>query len=356
MSFVAENTDYETWLGTQCAVVKRDVKKKHDRMCESPFMFLRATYFRWAKQTPVLFPDLMNTPAVLSVGDLHSENFGTWRDEDGRLIWGVNDFDEASIIPYAFDLVRLATSVRLAASEQKTSHRNAATAIVRGYKLGLKNPRPTFLDARDRWLRHYTQVSPGERRKFWKKVAKYPAPKKPPPPMVAQELSSRLPGGAKIIRYATRSVGGGSLGRVRYVVIADWREGRVIREAKALVQSAWNWAHGNKPATLYFKQLATQNHRAPDPYLDVKGDFIYRRLAPDSRKIELDKVADFTLRRRVLIQMGFDVGAIHAADPNAAAIEPDLTQQDPDWLYDSAKIAAAAVERDYQEWCRHQRC
>ena len=47
---------------------------------------------------------------------------------------------------------------------------------------------------------------------------------------------------------------------------------------------------------------------------------VYRRLAPDSRKIELDKVADFTLRRRVLIQMGFDVGAIHAADARLEVI------------------------------------
>jgi len=32
---------------------------------------------------------------VLAVGDLHVENFGTWRDAEGRLIWGVNDFDES---------------------------------------------------------------------------------------------------------------------------------------------------------------------------------------------------------------------------------------------------------------------
>ena len=30
----------------------------------------------------------MDAPQVLSVGDLHLENFGTWRDADGRLVWG----------------------------------------------------------------------------------------------------------------------------------------------------------------------------------------------------------------------------------------------------------------------------
>ncbi|MEA2840009.1 MAG: hypothetical protein QOF41_1339 [Methylobacteriaceae bacterium] len=357
MSFVADNDAYEAWLAKQCAVVNRDVEKKHDRMRESAFMFLRATYFRWAKQMPTLFPDLMKTPAVLSVGDLHSENFGTWRDEDGRLVWGVNDFDEASIIPYAFDLVRLATSVRLAGKqEQKASHRAAATAIIEGYAAGLAKPRPTLLDEKDRWLRRYTACPVSERRKFWKKVAKYPAPTEPIPPAVAHELANRLPSGAENIRYATRSAGGGSLGRPRYVAVADWRGGQVVREAKALVQSAWDWARDNKAVTLYFKQLATQMDRAPDPYLDVKDGFIYRRLAPDSRKVELGEAPEFELQRLVLTQMGFDLGAIHAADANASAVMSDLERRRASWLYDSAKTAAAAVERDYREWCRHHKC
>ena len=58
--------------------------------------------------------DLDRVPQILSVGDLHVENFGTWRDSDGRLIWGINDFDEAAVYPYTMDLVRLATSAVLA--------------------------------------------------------------------------------------------------------------------------------------------------------------------------------------------------------------------------------------------------
>ena len=51
---------------------------------------------------------------MLAVGDIHLENFGTWRDADGRLVWGVNDFDEAAEMPYALDLIRLATSALVA--------------------------------------------------------------------------------------------------------------------------------------------------------------------------------------------------------------------------------------------------
>jgi hypothetical protein len=41
-------------------------------------------------------------------GDLHVENFGTWRDVEGGLVWCMNDFDEVCRMPYTIDLVRLA--------------------------------------------------------------------------------------------------------------------------------------------------------------------------------------------------------------------------------------------------------
>ena len=62
----------------------------------------------------------MDAPQILWVGDLHLENCGTWRDVDGRLVWGVNDFDEAAVMPYVFDLVRLAASIGLPPTSRST--------------------------------------------------------------------------------------------------------------------------------------------------------------------------------------------------------------------------------------------
>ncbi len=101
---------YETWLGKQIPLLPADLKLKHQRMTEGVFPFLRATFYRWAQLWPDNCPGLANAPVTLAVGDLHIENFGTWRDSEGRLIWGVNDFDEACELPYAVDLVRLAVS------------------------------------------------------------------------------------------------------------------------------------------------------------------------------------------------------------------------------------------------------
>ena len=63
-------------------------------------------------------PNLNHAPQVLGVGDLHVENFGTWRDAESRLVWGINDFDEACCLPYTQDLVRLAASARFAIQER----------------------------------------------------------------------------------------------------------------------------------------------------------------------------------------------------------------------------------------------
>ena len=94
-----------------------------------------------------------------------------------------------------------------------------------------------------------------------------------------QLLNASLPKGATNIHYRRRIAGGGSLGRPRYVAIADWRGGRVMREAKALVPSAWTYVHGAQPPG--FLKLARGRYRAPDPFLDVQGKWIIRRLAPD---------------------------------------------------------------------------
>ena len=107
---------YVSWLVAELGseILKKDLKKKRKEMAAGPFPFLRATYWRWAEMMPSLCQklDLGTAPHALAVGDIHLENFGTWRDEDGRLVWGVNDYDEAAEMPYLLDLVRLATAQR----------------------------------------------------------------------------------------------------------------------------------------------------------------------------------------------------------------------------------------------------
>lgn len=338
---------YEKWLRLCCDVVEADLKAKHERMRKSAFDFLRATYFRWARTIDSACPDLGSAPRIACVGDIHLENFGTWRDADSRLVWGVNDFDEASVMPYVHDLVRLATSARLAPG-LKIGRLEVTTAILRGYRKGLATPRSVLLDESAHWLRPFAFGSREANRDFWREVDGYPDAS--PPADAKRVLIRSLPKGADVLRFATRRRGGGSLGRPRFLVIANWQSGRVIREAKALVPSAWDWAHGKKRPRSRLIELAYGSHRSPDPELWTKAGYVIRRIAPDFRKVDIEDVERLGLSSRLLSAMGADLGAVHAADRRSRRIARDMESRDAMWLHHAADAAEQMTRRDYKSW------
>src|SRR2546429_4509725 len=196
MSFVKDNEKYERWLRKHCRVVEVDLGKKHERMRESAFVFLRATFFRWAKRVEGICTDLAKTPPVLSVGDLHLENFGTWRDTEGRLIWGINDFDEAYPLPYTTDLVRLAVSAKLAikAEHLAIKSRVAYDAILTGYTEGLKSGgQPFVLAVQHQWLRDIATNKLRDPVQFWLKMGALPPVKGAVPQSAKKALDHMMP-------------------------------------------------------------------------------------------------------------------------------------------------------------------
>src|SRR4029434_8906769 len=143
MRSMIDSTDaFEAWMRKRTDVSRKLLKKKHRRMCEGPFPFLRATFYRWVEQWPEVCPRLAarDEDVLLTVGDLHVENFGVWRDSRNRLVWGVNDFDDACELPFTSDLVRLATSALLAAEAAniETSANRVCALLLHGYRSGLR--------------------------------------------------------------------------------------------------------------------------------------------------------------------------------------------------------------------------
>jgi hypothetical protein len=335
---------YERWLRKQCRVVEGDLVTKHERMRDSPFAFLRGSYFRWAATIEKVCRDLRDAPRTLCVGDSHVENFGTWRDGQSRLAWGVNDFDEAATMPYAYDLVRLAASARLAPGLQ-VDRRAVAASILQGYAKALDEPRPLLLDERAHWLRSIVDGKASAARKFWQEVDQYPDAS--PPSAVRRALRDSLPDGSEILRFASRTKGLGSLGRPRFVVIANWRGGRLVREAKALVPSAWHWAHPESRSKSRFLELACGPYRAPDPELAVKGGYVYRRIAPDAHKVELPDVSGAGLGERLLAAMGADLAAIHAVRSREQILR-HLKACPSNWLHSAALAAERSTRDDFE--------
>jgi uncharacterized protein (DUF2252 family) len=173
MTFSKLNRAYETWLRTQVPVIEKDLILKNQRMLENPFFFLRATFFRWSDLWIENMQQFSSSPKILAIGDLHIENFGTWRDFEGRLIWGVNDFDEACEMPYVIDLVRLGVSAHIASScdHLKINLDRIVDSIFDSYEKGLKQEaRPFVLEESHSFLRAIATQSLRDPVVFWHKI------------------------------------------------------------------------------------------------------------------------------------------------------------------------------------------
>jgi uncharacterized protein (DUF2252 family) len=217
--------DYERWLARTVPVLRPDLDRKHRLMAKDVFSFLRATFYRWSQLWPGECHQLMDAPAVLAVGDLHIENFGTWRDAEGRLIWGINDFDETATLPYTQDLVRLATSALLAIEESRLRlpARQACASILEGYAESLRGRgEAVVLAERYRWLRDLAVARLKDQRPFWQNLRSLRAPPGRTPVSVRRLLERALPSGATEVRFVHRQAGLGSLGRLRLVALGAW--------------------------------------------------------------------------------------------------------------------------------------
>jgi len=345
---LADVAQYETWLRGQCAVVEEGLVRKHkENMRDSPLAFLRATYFRWAKRVDLFAPECLEDPQVLAVGDCHIENFGTWRDADARAVWGVNDFDDASEMPYSLDLIRLCTSVVLS-QELDVPLETVCAQILAGYGKGLERPGPVLLDDGNKWLRTVLHGLSDKVGDFWDDIDRAEPAHVPPDTMAL--LKASMPAAAAPTRMAAWQRGGGSLGRPRFVVVADWQGGRVVREAKALVPSSWAWARHPGDDRIRFIDLSSGRFRSPDPALSVSGRVIVRRLAADSRKLSAKQLSASGRLEDVLKGMGREIGAIHAAHAGAHAVQGHLSGRHPGWLLDATARAVQFVQDDFAAW------
>jgi uncharacterized protein (DUF2252 family) len=238
---------------------------KARRMMASPLAFLRGS-------APLFYEVLAEETWLAEgpvgegwvVGDSHLENFGAYRggalsvDETRRshaaepVIFDLNDFDEAAIGPWRFDVVRLTTSVLLGAREAGADGTRAlelADALITAYVAAVFNRRPSvpspppvvvgliarvrertrqqLLDARTeivhrnerRFVRgdHFEELPHKLRTKAERAFLKYAA---------RLPRSERVPAGAlDVVDGAFRVAGTGSLGTLRIALLVRGKGG-----------------------------------------------------------------------------------------------------------------------------------
>jgi len=358
MNISEATKSYEAWLGKRITLLPADIARKHAAMAENVFPFLRATFYRWIELWPGICSAEQRAPKVLGIGDLHIENFGTWRDVEGRLVWGINDFDEAFDLPYTVDLVRLAASTHIAIREARLhiGPQDACDAILAGYTKGLKSGgRPIVLAEDHLWLRSMVTGVLRDPTQFWAKLDALPTLRGRVPNSARRSLERMLPERDLEYRIAHRIAGLGSLGRERYVAIATYRGAKVTREAKALAPSACVWASPRKESErIRYEEIVERSVRAIDPFVRLKGRWIVRRLAPDCSRVELASMPKERDESKLLHVMGFETANTHLGTPRATrSILRDLSRRPRHWLHDSAEEMVKAVTKDFREWRAH---
>lgn len=302
---------------------------KWKAMSKNAFVFLRGTAALFYERANAggLLPE---GPRAWVCGDLHLENYGTFVSGDGidgHIVFDVNDFDEAALAPYGFDILRLATSVLVAADSiglPASQARESTHRLVTHYLAELAAGRPRTLGSHTargpvralmQDLQHRNPASFLDKRiqiKAGKLVLKTDGDKALPlhdaaklpigETLRALAPPDRHPRAFAFLDAARRIAGTGSLGIARNVVLT---EGQGIPEApwlidlKAALPSSLLPYAGPQPSwpseaeRVVGIQLMFQ---AEPPALlrsvSVAGEpYIMKQLQPSADKLDLDQVA-----------------------------------------------------------------
>ncbi|MBS4097437.1 MAG: DUF2252 domain-containing protein [Sulfuricella sp.] len=221
------------------------LRMKYAKMASSPFVFLRGACHLFYDALPDV-PALRQAPPAWCCGDLHFENFGSYKGDNRQVYFDINDYDEAALAPCTWDIVRLLVSIRSGAEALRASAAEAEQVgrvcvsryrddLLRGKPMwveretssGLVNKlleslryqeRAAFLDRRTIRKGHRRELNTdgvkalsasAEQRD---KVTAF---------MAAYAASQKNPDFFRVLDVARRIAGTGSLGVERYVVLVE---------------------------------------------------------------------------------------------------------------------------------------
>ena len=121
---------------------------KYAKMRSNAFAFFRGTCHLFYDRLPQ--QDIFkNSPLVWSCGDLHLENFGSYKADNRLVYFDINDFDEAALAPAGWDLVRMLTSILIgtdAVKRDASGENNLSTIFLDAYASSLAAGKPYWVE------------------------------------------------------------------------------------------------------------------------------------------------------------------------------------------------------------------
>lgn len=125
------------------------VARKYKFLTENAFRFFRGTNNLFMED--LIVADIPHSPVSWICGDLHIENFGSYKGATGLVYFDVNDFDESVLGPVAWDLARLVTSLFVAFDALKITDRDiirTCEVLIAKYAKVLASGKPKYIETR----------------------------------------------------------------------------------------------------------------------------------------------------------------------------------------------------------------
>ena len=238
---------------------------KYREMRTDAFAFLRGTCHLFYQDWPTN-SQLNDAPSAWICGDLHLENFGSFKGENRLAYFDINDFDEAALAPATWELARFLTSVLVGAKTLEVNHSEAialchsfldsyidalqdgkASWVERASAKGMiknllsdlrKRSRPEFLDSRTKFKGNKRVLHLDGKRALPVSDADYEKVT-----LFMTEFAALQPNPKffKVLDVARRIAGTGSLGTERYVILVEVEgsaEGNYLLDLKHELGSA----------------------------------------------------------------------------------------------------------------------
>jgi uncharacterized protein (DUF2252 family) len=391
------------------------LRLKVARMAEGPFAFFRGTFHLYAHDllagaAQALRPDLGPVGELDLVGDIHSENFGTYKAADGLIHYDINDFDETTHGRFDLDVLRVATSWFLAARDRGDALEAALTIPLAGVRTYvevvqrmIKKGKDHGLDVsesapsgwgpvddlvaqsaaakRTDFIHKLTDKNGGQRRLL--RSSRYfnlPDDERAQALRLLEDYRRRMPEPAFADFYKVEDVCGrvsgiGSMGRLRYVVLLNGKGSKearnVLVEFKEAFPSAYDIQRQREtdPAARVGRAervvgVQRQSQAACSPYLGFAVDgtlsFQAREVAPHDARVDT-KALKNTARLQAVAQAQASILArTHArAAARAVGVRNPLAEVDDAEAFCQRVLAfvlayADVVARDWKRFVGHR--
>ena len=358
--------------------------RKRRRLVESPLGFFRGSarlYYEIIASRPNLALDEAAVGSV--VGDMHLENVGAYRTDADDVAFGLNAFDDAGQAPLWVDVLRLATSVILAArSFQASAPESLAlvSELLAAYDVALTSdaaapplPKPiaTLCERAARRTRKelldMRAPSKNGKRAFDRgsRYLELDEPERAALPALLDAyrvaLGDRAPAHSaewRVVDAAYRIAGNGSLGRRRVaILVADRSDVERIFELKEAVPSALEALCGPDSTEPAARIVGAARALSPTPPRQLAAlprqplaSFAGRKLCPEEDKLDLAKLSVGPKLSLVVSAVGGVLGRAHRRGARSPLVRRSRGERDA--LLDRAVRLAGIFESVYLAYAR----